>query len=57
VYFLPTTDYDAFLDIQQGINLALIKAFRVAGIELLSQKTSPPALRAPEKDAAKPAPA
>jgi Small-conductance mechanosensitive channel len=52
VYFLPSTDYTAFLDVQQRINLALIGALKTAGITLLSQKQSPPALRAPEKETA-----
>ena len=55
VYFLSTTDYDAFLDCQQEINLALVRELRAAGINLLSQKSSPPALRAPEKETAPPA--
>ncbi len=54
VYFLATTDYDAFLDCQQEINLALIRDLEAAGIDLLSQKRSPPALRAPEKEAQTP---
>jgi small-conductance mechanosensitive channel len=50
VYFLPGADYASFLDVQQEINLALISALRAAGITLLSQKKSPPALRSPEKE-------
>jgi small-conductance mechanosensitive channel len=57
VYFLSTTDYNAFLDCQQEINLALIRDLKAAGISLLSQKSSPPALRAPEKSAPAAAPA
>lgn len=52
LYFLSTTDYGAFLDVQQAINLALIGSFGEEGINLLSQRSSPPALRAPEKDSA-----
>jgi Small-conductance mechanosensitive channel len=52
VYFLATTDYDSFLDAQQRINLSLIGAFREAGVNLLSQKSSPPVLRAPETEPA-----
>ena len=54
VYYLPTADYTEFLDCQQEINLALIRDLRAAGINLLSQKSSPSALRAPEKDAPAP---
>lgn len=50
VYYLPTTSYESFLDTQQEINLALLGAFKSAGISLLSQKSAPPALRAPEKE-------
>jgi small-conductance mechanosensitive channel len=50
VYFLSTIDHDAFLDCQQEINLALVRELKAAGISLLSQKSSPPALRAPEKE-------
>ena len=56
VYFLSGTDYATFLDSQQEINLGLIRELKAAGINLLSQKSSPPALRAPEKDATSPAP-
>jgi small-conductance mechanosensitive channel len=56
VYFLSSTDYDTFLDCQQEINLALVRELKAAGINLLSQKSSPPALRAPEKETAAPAP-
>lgn len=52
VYFLPVGDYVSFLDCQQEINLALIRELEAAGINLLSQKSSPPALRAPEKETA-----
>lgn len=55
VYFLSTTDYNTFLDCQQEINLALIRELKGAGINLLSQKSFPPALRAPEKETAAPA--
>lgn len=55
VYLLPTTDYVTFLDAQQRINLSLIRAFREAGVSLLSQKSAPPSLRAPELDPADPA--
>lgn len=51
VYFLSTIDYDSFLDCQEEINLALVREFKAAGINLLSQKSSPPGLRAPEKEA------
>lgn len=51
VYFLNTTDYDVFLDAQQRINLALIRGFKEAGVTLLSQRSAPPPLRAPEKEA------
>lgn len=54
VYFLSIRDYDAFLDCQQEINLALVRELKAAGIDLLSQKSSPPALRAPEKEMAAP---
>lgn len=52
VYFLPVTDYSGFLDVQQRINLALIGALRAAGVQLLSQKQSAPALRVPDKESA-----
>jgi len=48
VYFLPASDYDSFLDVQQSINLALLAAMKESGIILLSQKALPPALREPE---------
>jgi small-conductance mechanosensitive channel len=38
VYSLPTSDYGTFLDVQQDINLALIRALKDAGINLLAQK-------------------
>ena len=52
VYFLPATDYGSFLDVQQRINLALIGALSAGGVHLLSQRKSPPTLRAPEKESA-----
>ncbi|MDQ6717268.1 MAG: mechanosensitive ion channel family protein [Gemmatimonadota bacterium] len=51
VYYLPATSYERFLDTQQAINLALLEAFKKAGINLLAQKALPPALRAPEAGA------
>jgi small-conductance mechanosensitive channel len=54
VYFLPATGYDEFLDVQQRINLSVIRAFHDAGVDLLSQKRSPPSTRAPEKEAPDP---
>jgi hypothetical protein len=53
-FFLPVGDYASFLDCQQEINLALVRELKAAGINLLSQKSSPPALRAPEKESASP---
>jgi len=55
VYFAPAADHDSFFDLQQRINLSLVDAFRAAGVSLLSQRSTPPALRAPEKEPAGPA--
>ena len=48
VYYVASTQSGSLLDVQQQINLGLIRAMREADITLLSQKKSPPALRSPE---------
>jgi small-conductance mechanosensitive channel len=53
VYFLPTPDFNLYMDVQQSINLAMLEQFRAAGInfayvtrtQYLDHENGPPPIR------------